>query len=334
MLSFKRNKELIIVLCLLLFTQCGTVKNIELSPPKATIDVAAVEEVVYKTTLAKESLKMDIFAPKETDPLPRPAVLFIHGGGWTAGSKEVIKTFYRQYVLKALLEKGYVVASVDYRVISDSIHFPDPIIDCKDAVRWLHKYGAKYNIDENDIGLWGASAGGHLALMTAYTDDEEFIGEPNLEGVRSDVKYVIDNFGPTDLYRLFRPEINPILSKSLKWFANEKYQSRKKKIEQITGVSLGDKDKTTAILKYYSPEQLVNKYTVPTLVMHGNNDKRVPIKQSIILSDALKKNQVSHRLYTYKKAIHGFKNMNMEEIEKVTADMLIFIEEQTEKSKR
>ncbi|MBK0368335.1 alpha/beta hydrolase [Flavobacterium agrisoli] len=228
------------------------------------------------------------------------------------------------------MERGYAVASINYRYVNDSVHFPIPIIDCKDAVRWLHKNAKVYNIDENKIGLWGASAGAHLALMTAYSNNDDFVGDENLKSTNSDVIYIIDNFGPTKLDQLLRSQLNPIVSASLRLFANETYLKRKEKIEQLTGFTLKKKAKATEILKKLSPVNSINHNSVPTLIMHGDSDEIVPYEQSYILNEALKKYKVKCKFYSYKNAIHGFKNISTQEITTISNDIISFIDQITE----
>ena len=122
----------------------------------------------------------------------------------------MIETYYRQFILKELLNQNFAVASINYSLLNDSIHFPQPIIDCKDAVRWIKSKAQHYFLDTNNIGLWGSSAGGHLALLSAYYPDEKLQGDTSLQAYSSSVNYVIDQFAPTDLNKLFRTRLgNP-----------------------------------------------------------------------------------------------------------------------------
>ena len=98
-----------------------------------------------------------------------------------------------------LAAKGYAVASINYRLSQHAV-FPAQIEDCKAAIRWLRANAAKYHLDPDHIGVWGASAGGHLVAMLGTTG-----GVKELEGTggnldqSSRVQCVVDWFGPTDL---------------------------------------------------------------------------------------------------------------------------------------
>jgi acetyl esterase/lipase len=92
-----------------------------------------------------------------------PAIVIVHGGGWSSGSKQsrVYRTMALYYAFK-----GYVTASVDYRLTGEA-PFPACIEDVKCAVRWLRAHADEYHIDPDRIGGFGHSAGAHLVLMLA-----------------------------------------------------------------------------------------------------------------------------------------------------------------------
>ena len=96
---------------------------------------------------------------------PRACVLWIHGGGWRAGSKSHIPA-----CMLPVLAEGFMVASVGYRK-STTARFPACIHDCKMAVRFLRAESATLGVDPARIGVVGSSAGGHLAMLMAFADD-------------------------------------------------------------------------------------------------------------------------------------------------------------------
>jgi acetyl esterase/lipase len=103
----------------------------------------------------------------------------VHGGGWIEGDKVIHADDYVETTIKKLLPKQYAVISINYTLLNETTHFPLPLEDTKDAVRWVRQNAEKYNLDTNNIGLFGASAGAHLSLMAAYTPDNTFIGSPD-----------------------------------------------------------------------------------------------------------------------------------------------------------
>src|ERR1700744_4272675 len=101
--------------------------------------------------------RLDLYIPTVKSDKPTPLVVWIHGGGWSAGSKA--GCFFAGYC-----GKGYAAASVEYR-FSQKAKFPAQIQDCQAAIRWLRANAAKYNIDPDHIGVGGDSAGGHLVAL-------------------------------------------------------------------------------------------------------------------------------------------------------------------------
>ena len=103
---------------------------------------------------------LDLYLPDRPHDL-LPALLWIHGGAWECGYKHPCP-------VRGFAERGYVIASVGYR-LSDEAAFPSQLHDCKSAVRWLRAHAAEYGIDPKWIGVWGESAGGHLAALFGTT---------------------------------------------------------------------------------------------------------------------------------------------------------------------
>ena len=136
-------------------------------------------------------LKLDLFIPEKAEG-PMPLVVWIHGGGWRSGSKENCRAL-------GLTEYGFAVASINYR-LTDVAMFPAQIHDCKAAIRFLRANAKQHRIDPNRIGVWGSSAGAHLAALMGVTN-----GNKEVEGnigkytqTSSDVQAVCDWCGPTD----------------------------------------------------------------------------------------------------------------------------------------
>jgi acetyl esterase/lipase len=146
-----------------------------------------------------QSLKLDLYLPRRRSA-PAPLVLWLHGGGWRGGDKAPAPAAVLQ-----LVEDGIAVASVDYRLTTDTRFqhriFPAQIHDLKGAVRFLRAHAPTYRLDAERFGVWGASAGGHLAALLGLSG-----GDPALEGTvgghleqSSRVAAVVDFFGPTQL---------------------------------------------------------------------------------------------------------------------------------------
>lgn len=317
-------KLIALIILLFLVRYYFAKKPDDITPPPIVMEATTLKNIVYKVVAPNDSLRLDLYLPVKAET-SKPVMVFIHGGGWTLGDKSQIQSYYRQYVLQALLAEGFAVASIDYRLIGRSQHLDAVITDCQDAVRWLRKNASFYGLDSINIGLWGASAGGHLALMSAYTHSQS--QTEALKNYNADVTFVIDNFGPTDLNDLLRPDLPAYQEKLLKLFAPEKYEMRNTKLFYTTGIT-EDVNKQMEQLKKYSPIHFVFENTVPTLIMHGSADKLVSLKQSETLFSLLQQKNPAHQFIIYKNAKHGFKNMDTVQIKKVTADILRFAVQQ------
>ena len=162
-----------------------------LNPMAPTPDtVTQIMDVVFKE-IDGIKLGMDIYHPRG-DKTPNPLILITHGGGWEGGDKLV----YRPYGIN-FAALGYTVASINYR-LSGQAPFPAAIEDIRDAVMYLKKHAAKYNIDSSKMAVFGSSAGGHLASLTGLAaNTPEFT---YLKGVDSEaIKAIISIYGPQDL---------------------------------------------------------------------------------------------------------------------------------------
>ncbi len=142
-----------------------------------------------------ERQKLDLYIPEKPDT-PLPVIVWIHGGGWMNGSKD------GGGPALPFVGKGYAVASINYR-LSQHAPFPAQIEDCKAAIRWLRANAGTYNLDPHHIGVWGASAGGHLvALLGTSGDVKDLEGSEGSPDQSSRVQAVVDFFGPTDMTKM------------------------------------------------------------------------------------------------------------------------------------
>lgn len=225
-----------------------------------------LENITYKTTKEGE-LKLDIYAPINKKYKLSPVLIYIHGGAWQWGNKN-IEDNYKPFI-NSILENGYTVVAIDYRLVNSSVKFPAPVQDCKDAIRWIYKNAKNYNLDEKNIGLFGISAGAHLALLTSYSDNNEFIGSDDLNAFSSKVNYVIAIAPPV------------VLDGSID---KKDYVY----IETFLGKSSSANDFNEKI-KDSSPINYVKKGIPNTLVIHGKKDTFVPYSQSADLIDKINK---------------------------------------------
>ncbi len=156
-----RPSALLFVLLATVTTACAQQPTTKPAPTKLPAEVtAAVEahpDLVY-ARYGERGLQLDLYRPKaRTQPLP--AIICIHGGGWSKGSRDSMGS-----LAQALAAKGYVGVTISYR-LSGEAKFPAAEQDCKAAVRWLRANAGKYGVKADAIGVTGMSAGGHLAAL-------------------------------------------------------------------------------------------------------------------------------------------------------------------------
>jgi len=130
--------------------------------------IVARSHVEFANYVGYRPLQLDLYLHAERGA-PKPLVIYVHGGGWSRGDARGSGAFADwPGVLAALAGRGYVVASVDYR-LSGEAKFPAQVQDVKAAIRFLRAHAADYGIDPARVYLWGGSAGGHLAALATVT---------------------------------------------------------------------------------------------------------------------------------------------------------------------
>lgn len=274
--------------------------NIEDKSSLEAIESIDYKDVEYKNTNGVP-LTLDIYGPKKQVKGGSPVILYVHGGSWVYGNKEIPQAI--SPLLDSFREEGFTIISTSYQLMKGEEIFNKQISDVKDTIRWIHKNKSVYGFNDERIGVIGASSGAHLALMAAYTDKEEFVDAKELKDYPSDVKYLIDFFGPTDLTTLDMENVQ--------W-----------DLEQIIN-SVGEyKDH---ILGEYSPINHVNKGEPNTLIVHSKKDIIVPYKNAEELYDQLKENGNKTELISLEGASHDFSEIDLDEIMSVGIKMLEFI---------
>lgn len=266
--------------------------------PAATLPagVTAHRDLAYVAG-GHERQKLDLFVPEKAAS-PLPLIIWIHGGGWQNGSKEGCPPLRSGYTTR-----GYAVASLNYRLSGDAI-FPAQIEDCKAAIRWLRAHAQEYNLDPARFGVWGSSAGGHLvALVGTSGGVKEFDVGANLDQ-SNHVQAVCDYYGPTD-FTVF------VTTPGYERHAGANEPEGK----LLGGAVLENKAKAARA----NPITYVDPDDPPFLIVHGDKDGTVPINQSQLLFEALKKAGVSVRFHTITGAGHG-QGFGGPEIEPMVSD--------------
>lgn len=221
-------------------------------------DVSVKENVSYSAS--DPVLRLDVYKPAGTASAPRPAVILVHGGGWTSFDKSTM-----QGMGNFLARHGYVVFAVDYRLFADGKNsWPAQLDDVQRAVRWIRANAAKYNIDPNHIGAFGHSAGAQLAALLGMEETRDN-SDRALAKYSSRVQAVVDASGPTDFTTIHDPDSTVFLTKFL----------------------AADYTKHPQIWREASPAFHVAKTDAPFLIVHGTQDDSVPIAQAQELHEKL-----------------------------------------------
>ncbi|MCS0615168.1 alpha/beta hydrolase [Massilia kyonggiensis] len=152
--------------------------------------VRAVTDVTYVRRGAHD-LKLDLYLPAGAAAAPRPAIVFVHGGGWRAG----VRANFAPMAIR-MAERGYVAATISYR-LSPEAPYPAAIHDAKAAVRWVRAHAGEYGIDPDRIAIAGGSAGGQIAALTGVTNGERRF-DPDGDPVSSDVQAIVNIDGLSD----------------------------------------------------------------------------------------------------------------------------------------
>ncbi|GGG60009.1 alpha/beta hydrolase [Epilithonimonas arachidiradicis] len=302
--------------------------NSDIKLPQPSQNYQLQKDIVYKTFPDKTPLKLDIYQPKNLTREKTPVVVFIHGGAWTIGDKRVVLQNYREYVLDELIKNQYTVVSIDFTPIDSKNHLENTLQDCRDVLKWIKDHAENYHFDTDNIGVWGGSSGAHIAMLTAYTQENK---KSDTETDFPALQYVVNFYGPSDLNELFKTDANPILLKAFKMYYPKTYKTRHQKIMQLTGFDINSQ-KADAIKKCeeYSPVRHITQQTVPTLIFHGTGDSVVDVSQSQLLAEVLEKNKVYYQYFTLDNAKHTFSNINLDEAKDVAKKTLEFIKSQTQ----
>lgn len=254
-------------------------------PRAAEITNAAVQrDLVYKRVNGIV-LALDLYRPERVSG-PLPVIIWIHGGSWYSGRKERCPAV-------RIVDEGYALASIDYR-LTEVAPFPAQIEDCKAAVRWLRANAAKYNLDPDRIGVWGFSAGGHLAALLGTSGGvSELEGGGDNLNVSSRVQAVLAVSAPVDFLRLYQDALTTPTEETPKVVTA---------IKMLMDGPI-EEHKTTAIEA--SPLHYVSKDDPPFLIICGEEDRTVPVTQCQLLAEALKRAGVETTLEIANGRGHG-----------------------------
>lgn len=270
----------------------------------------------------KPGLLLDLYEPTKQVYDQTPVVLYIHGGAWITGIKETLNFNRFNQAANALRASGYAIVSINYTLAESSRSpFPTCIQDAADAVGWLSQHAATYRFDLQNVGLFGESAGAHIAMMLAYSPPS-FYAKDSLP-IR--FNYVVDVYGPNQLEGIYHAPIVDTLS-SIRGKMPKHFQSYLNLEKYIFGFDpRQDLDKALQIMRTYSPYQYLGATAPPTLLIQGDADRIVPLLQSTSLQLKLDSLGVENELHILKGADHAFINATPEQKAEVQQWIVAFI---------
>ncbi len=240
------------------------------------------DNIPYANDTLKKHL-LDVYVPP-TGKSSYPIVVWIHGGAWMSNDKYA-DMGYMKNTLREFIDKGYAVASIDYRWSTMAI-FPAQIQDCNQALEFLFQNADKYKLDKNRMALIGFSAGGHLVNLVGLSNNnnvKDFYADGKKPHFK--IKVVLDFYGPTDFLTLNGHDI----------------KDPRNPITLLLGGMVADNE---AKAKKASPITYIDKNDPPFLIVQGEKDQSVNPDQAILLSEKLKAAGVKNDLIIVPNAPH------------------------------
>jgi acetyl esterase/lipase len=262
-------------------------------PVRRDDGVRRYDGITYAATAGYRPLQLDLWVPES--PTPPALVVWIHGGGWMIGDRRYLpETLRPNQLFDALLAAGVAVATIDYRLALEA-PFPAQLHDAKAAIRYLRAHADQLGISAERIGVWGESAGGHLAALVGLTGHRaDLEGGIGVVGPSSAVDVVVDWYGPADFTTMPRMTPPPHIAAKLE-------PAMHTPPEDTLVAGLDEAARADA-----SPISHVTADAPPFLLVHGTTDWLVPYAQSEQLAAALTEAGVAVRLVPVEGAEHIF----------------------------
>jgi len=253
--------------------------------------VTSLADVVYATWAGFRPLTLDLYLPPSAQGSSAlaPVIIYVHGGGWTGGHTRHSGAFENwPEVLASIAARGYVVASINYRLSSEA---PSPAAahDVKAAIRWLRSHASRFDIDRARIGIWGGSAGGQLAALAGTSCGVAALDPPAAAGLTDDsncVQAVAAWYGVFDFA--------PVVASAPPDAPPRRY----------LGCSAAKCSSQQIALA--SPIYHVDDADPPFLLIHGALDKTVAVEQSAAMHRALREKKVTVELVVIPEVDHSF----------------------------
>ena len=263
------------------------------------------QDVIYGRKFGT-ALTMDIFTPKKD--AKGVGVIIVVSGGFVSSHESISPGF-----VKPLTDRGYTVFAVVHGS-QPRYTIPEIVQDMNRAVRFIRYHAKDYGIDPDRLGISGASAGGHLSLMLGTAGDK---GDPNardpVDRVSSRVQAVACFFPPTDFLNYGKAGDAKIHATDHAPPYRAAFDYRELDKESRLWIPITDPKRLEEIARQISPVSHVSPDDPPTLIIHGDQDRLVPLQQSELIVEKLKKAGVETNLVVKKGAGHGWLGLDKDE---------------------
>lgn len=255
------------------------------------------EDVIYGRKFGT-ALTLDVFTPAQN--ANGIGVIFVVSGGWFSAHEAIGPA-----LIEPLTRRGYTVFAVVHGS-QPKFTIPEILQDMNRAVRYIRHNAQKFGIDPDRLGIYGGSAGGHLSLMQGTAGDT---GNPNakdpVERESSRVQAVACLYPPTDFLNYGKPGENAIGRGVLDAF-KAPFDFHTLDPQHRKFVPVTEESEITAIGRTISPVTHATADDPPTLILHGDADKLVPIQQAETIVEKLKAAGVDAKLVVKPGAAHGW----------------------------
>jgi len=258
-------------------------------------------DMVYKQ-VSDRKLMLDLYYPTQqakTDNSLSPVVIYTHGGGWAAGSKQGIARGSFKLVFQQLLDHGFAVASVNYRLCrpNSGVTMRDCVIDSKDAVRFLASNSDALKLDPARFFVMGDSAGGQIAQMLLFTSPDSLPGDKQLATSSYKMLAGVSWYGPCDFEKtdLFNHD--------------DRADFRDRFGPRILGEDSEPSDKL-AKYREMSPVNYIGKDSPPLLMIQGDKDTTIPVKHAYHMQEKAKRKNAPVEILIIHNAGHNWRKVD------------------------
>jgi acetyl esterase/lipase len=264
-------------------------------------------DVAYAVIDGYRPLLLDLCVPRASTPCG--CVVYVHGGGFRFGDRRSLPpTLTPGAIRDAVVSAGLAYATVDYRFCREA-SFPAQLHDVKSAIRYLRRFAGTFGLDAARFGIWGESAGGHLAALVGLTAmNRDLEGDVGVRGETSEVAAVVDWYGIAELLSM---------AASISLADDGK---RDETLDLLLGMRVNENLEAAAMA---SPVHHVTSTSPPFLLVHGNDDHVVPVRQSEMLARSLEAEGVDVEFVRIPNADHCF--VGFDDVAEIVASSVSYL---------